>query len=787
MPTGKIKKCPKGETDGIIRIPNEEFKFRINDVDDSIKDKLTDGLEVEFNIRWDGHNRYAKNVKSASKPPSPQTFIQKDFKASTSKKPETNIDENRKFDNESPTPKNKDSNLLDIPLPKTVRGAFTKIKPVKRHPGLMLDKFHNQFINGEQQKDELKKVIACSGANDILEQVKARHKAAVEVLNGIHWPRRTVTPLTLHLARAATLENAGLCLHPIYGFAYLPGSGLKGLTRAYAETVWLPSQTGMSGKDAWELIEDVFGWADNPVRKEQIKAQEHPAHKRFKPTESEDAEKNKTLEIGESAVGVIFHDALPEGWPKLTLDIVTCHHQDYYNSKDRRDFRDAYNAPGDWQTPVPVSFLAVETGTKFRFALSPRASHIKPELVEQARQWLDAALTYNGAGAKTNAGYGYFERESTTSLYISKRHLIATAELTLVTPGFFAGADPYGSTADKECDLRPATLRGHLRWWWRTMHAGFLSPYELSRLEAAIWGDTDSGGAVALKITPLEKPDFKKPERYDKETIRNSARLDRSYITDRKTSQGLFYASYGMDEQQGQGRRYYLPAGARWNIQFIARGTKYNDSELSSETVLRQTLYALWLLCNLGAVGSKSRHGFGSLQFTGFKIENASIPSIPDYLVRSVTDTAQGLLYIQGNSNIRSNDNSSAKFKKEWFHTSSLWKNIVETVSRANINNIWTVMDSIGRVRQSFAKRYKHNETKKALGLPRRINGRNIVIRVGDKSGIDRHASPVHTHVHSDNGKYLVRFIAFTAPYLPDAMESRDFLEKYLQSVKREF
>ena len=38
----------------------------------------------------------------------------------------------------------------------------------------------------------------------------------------------TVGPLTLHLARASGLENAGIHLHPIYGFASLPSSGLKG-------------------------------------------------------------------------------------------------------------------------------------------------------------------------------------------------------------------------------------------------------------------------------------------------------------------------------------------------------------------------------------------------------------------------------------------------------------------------------------------------------------------------------------------------------------------------------
>ena len=42
------------------------------------------------------------------------------------------------------------------------------------------------------------------------------------------WSQATSGRLTLHLARASALENAGLCLHPLYGFTYLPGTGLKG-------------------------------------------------------------------------------------------------------------------------------------------------------------------------------------------------------------------------------------------------------------------------------------------------------------------------------------------------------------------------------------------------------------------------------------------------------------------------------------------------------------------------------------------------------------------------------
>ncbi len=53
------------------------------------------------------------------------------------------------------------------------------------------------------------------------------------------------------------LENAGICLHPIHGFPYLPGTGLKGLARAYAETVWKPAQADANAAQA--EIERVFG------------------------------------------------------------------------------------------------------------------------------------------------------------------------------------------------------------------------------------------------------------------------------------------------------------------------------------------------------------------------------------------------------------------------------------------------------------------------------------------------------------------------------------------------
>ena len=182
-------------------------------------------------------------------------------------------------------------------------------------------------------------------------------------LGVLPWPRRTSGSLALHLARASSLENAGICLHPIYGFAYLPGTGLKGLARAYAETVWLPLQEPESGMAA---IRRVFGQAG----------------------------------AKESASGtVVFHEAWPSAWPKLIVDIVNNHHKNYYAGKD---------APGDWESPEMAYFLAVDRDQEFLFALGKRSEETAEEDVDLAREWLDGGLTQLGFGAKTAAGYGRF-------------------------------------------------------------------------------------------------------------------------------------------------------------------------------------------------------------------------------------------------------------------------------------------------------------------------------------------------------------------------------------------
>ena len=154
-------------------------------------------------------------------------------------------------------------------------------------------------------------------------------------------------------------------------------------------------------------------------------------------------------------------DGLPLPIPplgKLELDIVTCHHGDYYGQK--KDSRGNLIQPvaTDTEEPVPVVFPTVAAGHVFAFALLPlRGSHVgrvsdlpvpgasgsedasgvgagsgaankagntgsetpstgRPEVFPtfHARTWLATGLQTFGLGAKTAAGYGWFDTSHNT-------------------------------------------------------------------------------------------------------------------------------------------------------------------------------------------------------------------------------------------------------------------------------------------------------------------------------------------------------------------------------------
>jgi CRISPR-associated protein Cmr6 len=704
---------------------------------------------------------------------------------------------------------------MNLILPQSTLGLLERVPVTSRHPGLQLDKLS---IPGDQsvQKKALEKTLEANDAltkpNDEFQQLRQRWLLNVQASGTAATLLRFTTtgPLTLHLARASALENAGICLHPLYGFVYLPGSGLKGMARAFAETVWLPTQSDM--KAAWRKIEDVFGWAPNPERKQQIRDPNHPAEKRFAVQGDP-----KSPEVKAHVGDVIFHEAWPETWPKLIVDIVNNHHPDYYQHADNQ------HAPGDWENPVPVYFLAAAPGVAFTFPLAKRRSDVPDDLLRLASEWLLGALCHLGTGAKTNAGYGAFAPADDSQAEIvaavastwdkaikSPKHRAEfSTTLELVTPAFLAGANQQA----EDCDLRPATLRGHLRWWWRTMHAGFLDVQTLRALEAAIWGDTKSGGAVRIVVEKGEAGQtLPFPAKFMTKNSKNQdvLRLDPTFAKNnqlhnapQKRTQGVLYLSFGMDEMPAgrpleRKQRWCMLPGAKWNVTLKVRDSSFKQDHhphrIPADQVLAHAKAALSLLCQFGGVGSKGRNGFGSLGQNDLNVSNC----FDEILATAVR--LRGFLSPPNESHAAVSPSLHRLCGPLMIVTP--WK------------NYWFVLDQLGFSIQDFCQSagQKRSWVKEALGLPRKIGasdsdgsgdrrysrsfdrqtnqevvwlGQNHPHLNGREPKDMRHASPVHIHVNrNSNDTFSISIIAFPCSVLPDGQESEQELKSLIQHLK---
>lgn len=466
---------------------------------------------------------------------------------------------------------------MTLILPQKVRERIEASDHRSMHPGLLLDKYQDPSGNMARQKQALERVVQAVPDDAI---VKAAAKRVLKLFTCLHastFEAETTAPLTLHLARNGSFENAGVYLHSVYGCASIPGTSLKGMARAWAETRWLPAQEDQT--EAWRIIGRVFG-----------RNEASDLGKSWKP-------EGNFEETG--AGDIIFHDAYPLAAPNLFVDVATNHHPEYYQGDQ--------TPPADWESPTPLSFLAVQPQTTFIFGLSSR-SKAENEYLDLATKWLQGTLVFAGAGAKTASGYGGFRIKSGASPTIPSSLEQYETELSLVTPAFLAGGQQDAS----DCDLRPSTLRGLLRWWWRSLHSNYLDLTGLKELEGLIWGDTNQGSPVRITVEAVgtqRKQKFQSSQIAKKESIRKPGG---------RTIMGLDYGSYGMNQSGTKEARYFLDAGTRWKLTLIARETSIRvgseERIISAQDILKQAQAALWLLCRFGGVGSKARNGYGSFQ-----------------------------------------------------------------------------------------------------------------------------------------------------------------------------
>jgi CRISPR-associated protein Cmr1 len=179
-------------------------------------------------------------------------------------------------------------------------------------------------------------------------------------------------------------------------------------------------------------------------------------------------------------------------------------------------------------------------------------------------------------------------------------------ELETVTPMFAAGATPR--RIDPHTPIRPSAVRGALRQWFRAAAAAVLPRpdadrqdvlvNELARLEAVVFGDTARASPFA--VLP---PAFR---------VADQGALDHfpPGEPDRIRWAGLRYLGYGLFEDKRKAAQA-IPDRKRFDLRLALR--KHGAREQAG---LRELLSAtVWLWLNLGALGARSRRGFGALRF----------------------------------------------------------------------------------------------------------------------------------------------------------------------------
>lgn len=344
--------------------------------------------------------------------------------------------------------------------------AFWKrLEPQKRARSLASTHFID-FPNDSNDKEWRKRTseALCFGATKPAEKLAAwRSFALAFAENDLNSEKllfaRLQSRLMVNMA-GGVFENGGLCLDRTSGVAFIPGSAVKGCARRaalaalreWSETDQKPSDEDNPLATAVEIFDSrealleaialTFGWGDQEWKNDSDFAWAWGCDE--KPTDEQEAVwkagrrvvasalfnhlgitlnqsdvQNPWKKLPNFAGTIAFLPAYP--WntdPKIELDVVTGHHRAYYES----------TAPDavatDTEEPVPVIFPAVKPGDDWIFLVLPHR-HAQSEHLRQSRAWLACGLSTFGVGAKTNAGYGWFD--ASDELNSRVRHNLAEA------------------------------------------------------------------------------------------------------------------------------------------------------------------------------------------------------------------------------------------------------------------------------------------------------------------------------------------------------------------------
>lgn len=324
------------------------------------------------------------------------------------------------------------------------------------------------------------------------------------------------------------------------------------------------------------------------------------------------------------------------------------------------------------------------------------------------------------------------------------------ATFRVVSPAFMGAADPQNA------ELRPASIRGLLRYWWRATQPP-QNPDALLKKENDLFGSTETGQSkFLLRVT--------------------EARVN-PLSTGKQVGNGVGYLGYGIagydrNSKSVKTTRNAVDAGSQFALQFLF---KKDTAERKHEL-----LNALWALTHLGGMGSRSRRGFGSAVVT--EVEGADFPTLP----RSPYDLAQRIEEKFKELGIREHTAlpdytalSGRTVIRVWPLSTDSWEDALQKVGdRLNAYRSWR-QDQKFPDDHDLIWDYAHKgespgraPRRAAFGLPHNYfftSTRTTVNVSGPNNKHDRRASPLLIHLHPLQSRKLVAVLSLIpARFLPD-------------------
>lgn len=305
------------------------------------------------------------------------------------------------------------------------------------------------------------------------------------------------------------MENANVLLDR-YGLPYIPGSAVKGCARRMALQAlhdWIQAQEtpGSEERPAEDdacapcckdfktpaemlaTIARIFGWVEKDWeagKKEDglfcsdfgwACGEEHASiwtdasQRLANAFDWELSAEQPWKKLPNFAGTIAFLEAKPNTDPGLELDVLTPHHKMYYSpepdkSKERKKWEEwnAYRSAPDTEDPEPIFFPVVKPqkdNEHFIFPLVPLRHHTKGAL-EHAKLWLSHGLELFGIGAKTAAGYGWFQ-DVTDEINQEKKRQLCLNGLDIE----FSGFESWTDEQKDEAILRLSERKEDCRLW----------------------------------------------------------------------------------------------------------------------------------------------------------------------------------------------------------------------------------------------------------------------------------------------------------------------------------